>query len=221
MYRQQNVGATAQRLHHAFGRRHSCLTRSQLTKFNVPGLQPCCAATPNLASAASEAKNKQIYRTLAAVMCFRPNPSDPPTNNTKIPLRAATLMLDKPFPSLRLYDQFNNLFALKILNRNFACRGKKSREYKLRQCRVMALFARKKTIEQFHIQKLNERPGSQDTNTSRHTLSSTGHPGHTRRHPQHSRTPPKRLQGSWRTLCGIAHGGQADASWRVPEVAQI
>ena len=81
----------------------------------------------------------------------------------------------------------------------------------------MAQFKRKKSIVESHIKKLNNRPASQDTNTSRHTSSSTGDPGHTRRHPQHPSTLPKRLPGSWWTICGIAHGRQADASPRVPK----
>ena len=69
----------------------------------------------------------------------------------------------------------------------------------------------KEIIVESHMKKLNNRPGSQDTNTLRYTSSSSGHPGHTRRHPQHSSTLPKRLPGSWWTLCGFAHGSQADA----------
>ena len=42
------------------------------------------------------------------------------------------------------------------------------------------------------MRKLNERPGSQDTNTSTHTASTTGHPSHTRRHPQHSQALSRR-----------------------------
>ena len=72
-----------------------------------------------------------------------------------------------------------------------------------------------------HIIRLKNRPGSQDTNTSRHTSSTTGHPGQPGHHPQHSSTLPKRLLGSWWTLCGIDHGRQGDASSRVPEAAQF
>ena len=65
------------------------------------------------------------------------------------------------------------------------------------------------------------RPASQDTNTLRHTSSSTGHHGHTRRHLQHSSTFPKRLPDSSWTLCGNAHGKQADASSRVRNFSSL
>ena len=82
---------------------------------------------------------------------------------------------------------------------------------------MIAKFARKNKHSIIQHKKMNNRLGSQDTITSRHTAPTTGYPGQTRRHAQHSSTIPKKLPRSWRTLCGIAHGRQTDASSRVPD----
>ena len=54
---------------------------------------------------------------------------------------------------------------------------------------------------------MNERPGSEDTNTSRHTSSSTGHPGHNRRYPQHSSTLTQAL---FRRGCQVSRRRSAE-----------